>query len=72
MRLDVASLARRDVSGLSPNQSLPRLPVNEGDLSTAGIIAAIAVVLASLAGAILGGLAEMRFHRNVDKAGLGA
>jgi len=28
-------------------------------------------VLAVLLGAVLGGLAGMRFHRNVDKAGLG-
>ncbi|HKG49769.1 MAG TPA: hypothetical protein VKB14_04980 [Actinomycetales bacterium] len=51
--------------------SFPRIPVNEGTLTTGGVIALIAVALASLAGAILGGLAGMRFHRKVDKAGLG-
>jgi hypothetical protein len=51
--------------------SFPRIPVNEGTLSTGGIIALLAVALASLVGAILGGLAGMHFHRKVDKAGLG-
>lgn len=57
---------------LAQLNSFPRIPVNEGTLSTAGIIALIAVAVASLVGAILGGLAGMRFHRKVDKAGLGA
>jgi hypothetical protein len=51
--------------------SFPRIPVNEGTLSAGGIIALLAVALASLVGAILGGLAGMHFHRKVDKAGLG-
>jgi hypothetical protein len=51
--------------------SFPRIPVSEGDLTTGGIIAAVAVVVASLAGALLGGLAGMRFHRMVDRTGLG-
>jgi hypothetical protein len=51
--------------------SFPRIPVSEGALSTGGILTALAVAAASLVGAILGGLAGMRFHRKVDKAGLG-
>ncbi len=61
--------ARFDV--LAQLNSFPRLPVNEGTLTTAGAIAAIGVVAASLIGAMLGGLAGMRYHRRVDKAGLG-
>jgi hypothetical protein len=49
----------------------PRLPLNEGDVTTAGVIALLVALVAALVGAILGGLAGMRFHRNVDKAGLG-
>ena len=49
----------------------PRLPLGEGDLTTAGIIAAVVAAAAALAGAILGGLAGMRYHRRVDRAGLG-
>jgi hypothetical protein len=51
--------------------SFPRLPLNEGTLTTGGIIVAIGVVAASLIGALLGGLAGMRYHRRVDRAGLG-
>ncbi|WP_200936368.1 hypothetical protein [Marmoricola sp. Leaf446] len=56
---------------LSQLNSFPRIPVSEGDLTTGGIIALVAVLLATLLGAIVGGLAGMRFHRKVDKTGLG-
>ncbi|GAA4263834.1 hypothetical protein GCM10022255_111970 [Dactylosporangium darangshiense] len=49
----------------------PRIPVNEGDLTTGGTIALIVAVIAALVGAVLGGRAGMRFHRHVDNAGLG-
>jgi hypothetical protein len=49
---------------------LPRIPVNEGDLTTGGLIALAAILATTLLGAILGGLAGMRFHRKVDAAGL--
>jgi hypothetical protein len=61
--------ARFDV--FAQMNGLPRLPLNEGTLSTAGVIAAIGVVAASLIGALLGGLAGMRYHRRMDRAGLG-
>lgn len=48
----------------------PRIPVNEGDLSTAGIVAAVLAVVATLGGALLGGVAGARYHRRVDQAGL--
>jgi hypothetical protein len=51
--------------------SFPRLPLGEGDLTTAGSIAAVVAAAAALIGAILGGLAGMRFHRRVDREGLG-
>lgn len=56
---------------LAQLDSLPRIPVSDGDLTAGAIVAALAVALASLAGAVLGGLSGMRFHRRVDKAGLG-
>lgn len=49
----------------------PRIPVDEGDVTTGGVIAIVVALAAALIGAILGGLAGMRFHRKVDKAGLG-
>lgn len=61
--------ARFDI--LAQVNSLPRLPLSEGTLTTGGIIVAIGLVVVSLAGALLGGLAGMRYHRRVDRAGLG-
>jgi hypothetical protein len=61
--------ARFDI--LAQLNTFPRLPLNEGTLTTAGIIVAIGVVVVSLVGALLGGLAGMRYHRRVDRAGLG-
>ena len=51
--------------------TFPRIPINEGTLTTAGVLTAIAVAIVALIGAVLGGLAGMRFHRRVDKEGLG-
>ena len=51
---------------------LPRIPVDEGTLTTGGIIALIAVLLVTLLGAVLGGVLGNRFHRKVDRAGFEA
>ncbi|GAA5141537.1 hypothetical protein GCM10023340_03420 [Nocardioides marinquilinus] len=67
----VGAIAGSKYDVLANLNSFPRLPVNEGDLGLAGVIALAAVAVAALAGALLGGLAGMRFHRNVDKTGLG-
>ena len=49
--------------------SFPRIPINEGELNTMSIIAAVVVAVVALLGAVLGGLAGMHFHRKVDRAG---
>src|SRR5215216_2923359 len=64
-------LAGAQFDVLAQLNSFPRLPLNEGTLTTGGIIVAIGVVVVSLVGALLGGLAGMRYHRRVDRAGLG-
>ena len=51
--------------------TFPRIPTSAEELSTAGIITAILAAAVSLGAAILGGIAGMRFHRRVDRAGLG-
>lgn len=51
--------------------AFPRIPGSLSDISIAAAVALIGVIAASLVGAMLGGLAGMRFHRKVDKAGLG-
>jgi hypothetical protein len=57
---------------LSRVNTFPRIPVGQGDLTTAGITALVIAALVSLVGAVLGGVAGMRYHRAVDRAGLGA
>ena len=48
---------------------LPRIPVDEGDLATGGIIALVAVVVGTLLAALVGGKAGERYHRKIDRAG---
>lgn len=67
----IGALAGSQFDVLANLNTFPRLPIDEGTLTTAGIITAVLALLVSLAGAVVGGLAGMRFHRRVDKAGLG-
>ena len=67
----LAAVAGSEFNILSQLNSLPRVPIKEGDLTTGGIITALAALVATLGGAILGGILGMRFHRKVDKTGLG-
>jgi len=50
--------------------NLPRIPVDEGALTTGGLIALAAIVIGTLLAAIVGGKAGTHFHRKVDRAGL--
>jgi len=49
--------------------NLPRIPVDEGSLTTVGIISIVAAVLVALLGALLGGVVGTRYHRKVDAVG---
>jgi hypothetical protein len=51
---------------------LPRIPVDEGSATTAGIIALAAVLVVTLVGAVLGGTLGARYHRRVDRVGFDA
>jgi hypothetical protein len=66
----VGAIAGSKYNILGTLNSFPRLPVSEGSLTTGGVVALLVAALVSLAGAVLGGLAGMRFHRKVDRAGL--
>lgn len=66
--LAVAAGARFNV--LSSLNSFPRIPVDEGTLTTGGIIVLIVGALITLLGAVLGGAAGMRYHRRIDHAAL--
>ena len=47
--------------------NLPRIPVEEGSLTAGAAIALAAVVLATLAAALVGGKTGERYHRKVDR-----
>jgi hypothetical protein len=51
---------------------LPRIPVDEGTATTAGLTTLGAIVVATLLGAALGGTLGTRYHRRVDRAGFDA
>jgi len=67
----VAAIAGSQFNILADLNSFPHIPIQEGDLALGSIITAIVIALISLGGAILGGVAGMRYHRKVDQAGLG-
>lgn len=48
---------------------LPRVPIDEGDLTTGGLIVLAAVLIGTLLAAIAGGKAGERYHRKVDAVG---
>jgi hypothetical protein len=48
---------------------LPRIPIDEGTLTTGGIIALVACVAGTLLAAALGGKAGERYHHRVDRVG---
>jgi hypothetical protein len=67
----IAAVAGSQFNVLGQLNSFPRIPVDEGSLTVTGIVTAIVVALVSLGGAILGGIGGMRYHRRVDRVGLG-
>lgn len=52
-------------------QGFPRIPVTPETATLTGILTALGAAIVTLLGAILGGIAGMRFHRKVDRVGLG-
>jgi hypothetical protein len=49
--------------------NLPRIPIDEGTATTAGIITLVAILVATLFGAVLGGKLGDRYHRRIDRVG---
>lgn len=49
--------------------NLPRIPVDEGTVTTGGIIVLVAVVLGTILAAMAGGKTGERYHRRVDIVG---
>jgi hypothetical protein len=50
--------------------NLPRIPIDEGTATTAGVVALLAILIVTLLGAVLGGKVGERYHRRVDRAGV--
>lgn len=67
--LTVIGVVVGNETDITSQVNLPPLPVDSDDLSTRGLVALAIVLAATLVAAMLGGLAGMRFHRRVDKAG---
>jgi len=63
----LGAVADNEYSG---SLGMPQVSFEESTTTTA-IVAIVFVLLVSLVGATLGGLAGMRFHRRVDRTGLG-
>ena len=66
----VATAAGAKYDVLSNLNGFPRLPVQQGDLTTGGIIALVVALVVALVGALLGGISGMRYHRRVDRVSL--
>lgn len=62
----VAAVAGARYDVLSTLNTFPRIPVNQGDLTSTGIIALVVLLLITLLGAIIGGLGGMRYHRKLE------
>ncbi len=54
---------------LAELNGVPTVPLDEGSLTFAGVVALVVIAVASLVGAVLGGMGGMRFHRRVDRFG---
>ena len=52
--------------------NLPRIPIDEGTATTAGIITLVAMAVATLLAAVVGGRLGTRYHRRIDRAGFAA
>ncbi len=48
----------------------PRIPVSADTATLTGILTAVGAAVVALAGAVLGGMTGMRYHRRVDRVGL--
>ncbi len=66
----LATVAGSQFNVLSSIGGLPQLPVDPAALGLAGILTVLVALAVSLIGAVLGGLAGMRYHRKIDRADL--
>ena len=50
--------------------NLPRIPVDEGSLTTGGLIALVAIVVGTLLASMAGGKQGTHYHRKIDRTGV--
>jgi hypothetical protein len=67
--LAIAGLVGGSEYNVLERLDLPRIPIDEGDLTTGGAIALGAVLVGTLLASALGGKVGERYHRRVDAAG---
>jgi hypothetical protein len=67
--LAVAGAAFGAEYNIFQNLNLPRIPIDEGSLTTGAVIALAAVVILTLLAAMGGGKAGERYHRRIDRLG---
>ena len=65
-----AAVAGTRYDVLSELNTFPRLPFTQEELTTGGLVALAAFLVVSLLGAVLGGMAGMRYHRRIDRGAL--
>jgi hypothetical protein len=68
----VGAIAGSQAGLASRMSSIPQLPFSASQMTLAGVLSAVAVLVITLVGALLGGVAGMRYHRRVDRAGIAA
>lgn len=64
----LAAIAGSKYDVFSQLNAFPRIPLSSGNLTTGGLLALALAAVVSLIGAVLGGLAGMRYHRRIDDA----
>ncbi|MFI5074587.1 MAG: hypothetical protein ACHP7G_06170 [Actinomycetales bacterium] len=64
----VAAVAGARFDVLSTLNTFPRLPVDQGNLTGAGIVALVLLLAITLLGAVIGGAGGMRYHRKLETA----
>ncbi|GAB2973798.1 hypothetical protein [Frigoribacterium salinisoli] len=67
----IGLIAGAQLDVLSQIGTVPTGTFDEGQATLGGVLTLVGVLLVTLAGALLGGKAGMRYHREVDRVGLG-
>jgi len=67
--LTIVGVIANSQSDITSQVNLPSIPVSTDELTAGGLIGLAIVLVVTLGAAMLGGLAGMRFHRRVDRAG---